>query len=187
MLSRNTFVAVTLLTAGWAASPSAFAQGPRHMGGHGPGARKERPAKVPTPDKHGAAAQVSIDKFARMTPELRQKALAKLPPERAEKLRKQLNDYNQMTPQQQAAAREQLEAFRNLPPERQEGMRKAFSRFSRQPADRQQAIRQELNQLRALPEAERQARLSSSEFTGLFNNNERKIIRDMSDLPATLH
>jgi hypothetical protein len=88
-----------------------------------------------------------------------------------------------MTPEQQAAAREQLNAFRSLPPERQEGMRKAFSKFSREPAERQQAIRQELNQLRALPEADRQTRLNSPELKQRFSNNERKIIRDLSDLP----
>ncbi|MDQ2949959.1 MAG: DUF3106 domain-containing protein [Acidobacteriota bacterium] len=117
-----------------------------------------------------------------MSPEERQKALANLPPERAEKLRKQLNDYNNMTPQQQAAAREQLNAFRNLPPEHQEKLRKAFSKFSGEPADRQQEMRQELNQLRGLPEAERKARLNSAEFKDRFNNNERKIVHEMSDL-----
>lgn len=141
----------------------------------------ERSARAHKPDKNGAA-RAPIDEFIRMSPEERQKALANLPPERAEKLRKQLSDYNNMTPQQQAAAREQLNAFRNLPPERQEKLRKAFSKFSGEPADRQQEMRQELNRLRGLPEADRKARLNSPEFKDRFNNNERKIVREMSDL-----
>ena len=140
-----------------------------------------QPSATPKPDKTGPA-NAPIEDFARMSPEERQKALANLPPKRAEKLRKQLNDYNKMTPQQQAAAREQLNAFRNLPPERQEKLRKSFSKFSGEPADRQQEMRQELNQLRGLPEAERKARLNSAAFKDRFNNNERKIVREMSDL-----
>lgn len=177
MLGRTTIFAIVLCWASMATGPFALAQGRRGM-------RAPRPA-VPhsaPPAKAPKAAHDSIDEFARMSPEQREKTLAKLPPERAEKLRKQLDEYSKMTPQQQAAAREQLAAFRNLPPQRQEEMRKAFSNFSRQPVERQQVIREELDQLRGLPEADRQARLNSPEFQGLFTNNERKIIRDMSGL-----
>ena len=181
MPRRNTIFAIALLTAVFA-NPNGFAQGRKGMGpGRHPAARPERPAKAPK-SKRDSAARAPIDEFAHMSPEERQTALAKLPPGRADKVRKQFNDYNNMTPGQQAVARQQLDAFRNLPPERQEGMRKAFSKFSREPADRQQAMRQELNQLRGLPEAERRERLNGPEFNGRFTNNERKIVREMSDL-----
>lgn len=182
MRKRHIIFAISLVVVDWAISPAALAQGRRGIAnGRHQVARPERAAKVPRPDKN-SSAQGSIDNFARMSPDQRQQALAQLPPQRAEKVRKQLNAYSNMSPEQQAAAREQLNAFRNLTPERQEGMRKAFSKFSRQPAERQQLIRQELNQLRGLPQADRSERLNSPEFQGLFNNNERKIIREMSDL-----
>lgn len=187
MPRRNTIFAISLLAVGLATlSSPALAQ--RHRSGpmgRPPSARlpKQPPAHPqPSAKDKTSPAQAPIEEFARMSPEERQKALANLPPERAEKLRKQLNDYNNMTPQQQAAAREQLNAFRNLPPEHQEKLRKAFSKFSGEPADRQQEMRQELNQLRGLPEAERKARLNSAEFKDRFNNNERKIVHEMSDL-----
>jgi hypothetical protein len=183
MPRRNALFVSSLLAICLVIPPSAFAQGHRSAGmGRHPQPHAKRSPNAPKPNRNsGVPAQ--IDEFARMSPERRQEALAKLPPDRAEKLRKQLEIYGKMTPEQQAAAREQLNAFRSLPPERQEGMRKAFSKFSREPAERQQAIRQELNQLRALPEADRQTRLNSPELKQRFSNNERKIIRDLSDLP----
>lgn len=191
MPRQNTIFAISLLAAGLATSSSpALAQSRRGMPtGRPPAARPPaRPpahpppsAKAPRQDQNGPA-HAPIEEFARMSPEERQKALAKLPPERAEKLQKQLNDYNKMNPEQQAAAREQLDAFRNLPPARQEKLRKVFSKFSGEPAERQQEMRQELNQLRELPEADRRARLNSPEFKRRFNNNERKIVREMTDL-----
>ena len=164
------------------ATPNGFAQSRRGMGpGRHPMGRPEPLGRAPNAGK-GGARPTPIDEFARMPPMERQKALNRLPPQRAEKVRKQLDEYNNMTPGQQAVAREQLDAFRNLPPERQEGMRKAFAKFSREPAPRQQAMRTELNELRGLPEPERRERLSSPDFHGRFSNNERKIIREMSDL-----
>ena len=190
MPRRTTIFAILLLATGWATlSSPALAQ--RHRSGpmgRAPAARppKQRPehpqpSATPKTDKT-SPAHAPIEAFARMAPEERQKVLASLTPERAEKLRKQLNDYSNMTPQQQTAARELLNAFSNLPPERQEKLRKAFSKFAGENADRQQEMRQELNQLRGLPEAERKARLNSAEFKDRFNNNERKIVREMSDL-----
>ena len=181
MPQRTIIFSIAMLAAAFA-TPCGFAQGRRGMGpGHHPAARPERLGKAPKSNQDGVA-QTPIDEFARMSPQERQKVLGRLPPGRADKVRKQLDDYNHMTPGQQAAAREQLDAFRNLPPQRQEGMRKAFAKFSREPAERQQAMRQELNQLRGLPEAERRERLNSPEFNGRFTNNERKIVREMSDL-----
>lgn len=179
----KTIFATALLALCLTASPSALAQGRRGMGmGRHPAARPERPVKAPRPGRSDPV-RTPIDEFQHMSPDQRQAALSKLPPERADKLRKQLQEYSQLTPEQQTVARERLEAFRNLPPERQAGMRKAFNSFSQQAPERQQAMRQELNQLRGIPEAERQARFSSPDFKGRFSGAEQKIIGEMSDLP----
>ncbi|MGI8741481.1 MAG: DUF3106 domain-containing protein [Bryobacteraceae bacterium] len=151
--------------------------GARHAAAPPP--RVPKPAKAP---KTPAADHTPIDQFERMSPEERQKALAKLPPERAEKLQKQLKEYSQLTPEQQAAAREQLEMFRHLPPERQEALRKAFNKFSHAPADRQQSMRQELNQLRAMSPPDRRERMNAPEFKSRFNRNEQKMLSEMSNL-----
>lgn len=151
------------------------------MGPH-PSLHPDRPVKARKAGNVLKAGPTPIDEFQRMSPEDRQKALAKLAPDRAEKLRKQLKDYSHLTPEQQAVAKEQLDMFRHLPPERQQAMRKAYDKFSQQPPDRQEAIRQELNQLRGMTEEDRQTRLASRELKARFNKNERQMIGEMSGL-----
>jgi Protein of unknown function (DUF3106) len=183
MLRRHAIFVVALTGIFLACSAPALAQGHRSMGmGRRPPARTERPVKVPKAAQTSKAEKTPLDEFQRMSPEERQKALSKLPPDRAEKLRKQLQEYNQLTPEQQAVAKEQLDTFRHLPPERQQALRKTFNKFSQQPPDRQAAIRQELNQLRGMSETDRQARLASPELKSRFNKNERQMIEEMSGL-----
>src|SRR5438067_12242093 len=104
---RRRAISVALAGILLACSSTAYAQGRRGMGmGRRPPARPERPAKIPRGEKTPNAKKTPIDEFQRMSPEERQKALAKLPPDRAEKVRKQLEEYSQLTPEQQALARE---------------------------------------------------------------------------------
>src|ERR1700722_19443369 len=87
-------------------SPPVLAQRGRGKGGRGAqGSRQEAP----------------LETFERMTPEEREQAMANLPPERRDKLEKQLKAYDRLTPSQKS----QLEWFNHLPPARQEAFRKA--------------------------------------------------------------
>src|SRR3954463_12643809 len=56
-----------------------------------------------------------VDRWNRMTPSDREKALSKLPPGQRDKIQQQLNRYNNLTPEQ----RRQLRTFNQLPPEKQ--------------------------------------------------------------------
>lgn len=183
MLRRQAILRLTLAGIFLACStsiltPTALGQGRRgiSMGRNPATARPERLPKTPK------STRTPLDEFQRMSPQERQKALDKLPADRAEKLRKQLQEYSKLTPEQQAVAKEQLQMFHNLPPERQQAMRKVFNQFLRQPSDRQQAMRQELNQLRDMPEADRQARLASPDLKSRFSKNEHKMLEEMSGL-----
>src|SRR5215467_11793844 len=88
--------------------------------------------KLPGPNK-----QAALERFSRMTPDERQRALDRLPPERREKIEQQLRQYNSMSP----VERRQLEAFRDLPPERQETVRRIYRRMNNLPEDRRTAVR----------------------------------------------
>lgn len=112
-----------------------------------------------------------------MTPEQRENALASLPPERREKLQKQLKVYDQLTP----AQRSQLDWFNHLSPDRQEAFRKAYKQFVKEPPERQQTMREEISHLTTMPQAERQARLASPEVRSRFNKNEQHILGQMSE------
>lgn len=138
-------------------------------------------AKSPGP-RTPAAPPTAIDEFVKMSPEERDKALAKLAPERAEKLQKQIKEYSQLSPPQQAAAREQLERLRQLPPERQQAVRKAFDKFSHAPPERQEAMRQELSQFRGLSPSEREQRMSGADFKQRFSGAEQKMLREISNV-----
>src|SRR5712664_896702 len=67
-----------------------------------------------------------VDKWNRMPPAERDKALAKLPPGQRDKIQQQLNRYNNLTPQQ----RGQLQKFNQLPAEKQNQLRRLFSQYN---------------------------------------------------------
>src|SRR5438105_6592168 len=103
MLRRHAIFVIALTGISLGSSAPAPAQGRRGMGmGRRPPTRTERPIKPPKAEQAPKAEKTPLDEFQRMSPEERQKALEKLPPDRAEKLRKQLKEYSQLTPEQQA-------------------------------------------------------------------------------------
>lgn len=167
-----------LLTAALALSlplpPGLLAQG-RRMGGMGrhPSPRPERVPKAP---------KTPVDEFEKMSPEQQRKALAKLPPERRQKIEERLQNLRSLTPEQRTALKQEYGRFAELPPARQEAVRNAFKKFGNQPPDRQQSIRDELNHLSGMPPEERSSFMDSKDFRRQYNHNEQQIIKDMSDL-----
>jgi hypothetical protein len=123
-----------------------------------------------------------IDTWDRMSPEERQKALAKLPPERRKKIEEQLNQYKNLTPSEKRDLRSRYQGFNQLSPEKQSQARRVYQQFGKLPADRQGTVRSEFENLRSMPEAERTSRLNSEDFRSKYNNNEQGILRNFSGL-----
>lgn len=135
------------------------------------------------PDRPAAQQQPpdnSIDRWNRMSPEERERELAKLPPARARMIRQRIKRYNQMNPEEQQALRERYQMFSQLPPEKRQVVRQRVRELQSLPGPRQRAIHGEVMQLRTFPDAERQARLNSDEFHNQFSPQEQQIIRDLS-------
>ena len=128
------------------------------------------------PEKAARTKQTPIERFQKMPPVERQQELAKLPADRRDKLERQLQHYDQLTPVQ----KERLDWFNQLPPERQTQFRKAFQKFQAEPQDRRQAMRKELQKLKNLPEDERKARLASPDFQTRYSKNEQGLLADMA-------
>ena len=155
---------------------------------------KDRPAqkapKGPAPNgaprlnKKGGERlpRTPVDRFNRMTPEERQRALEKLPPERRKKFEEQLKHYNSLTPAERREERFRYQAFNQFPPEKQNQARRLFRQFGDLPQERQGPIRQEFEHLRTLPEAERRARMNSDEFRNKYDSHEQKFLSDLSGL-----
>ncbi|MGA2591453.1 MAG: DUF3106 domain-containing protein [Bryobacteraceae bacterium] len=122
-----------------------------------------------------------IDRWNRMSPEERERQLAKLPPERARLIRERLRQYNQLPPEEKETLRENYQRFTQLPPEKQEIVRQRMREFRELPQARRLVIRHEMEALRALPESERHARMNSEAFRTQFSPPEQQIIRDVTE------
>jgi hypothetical protein len=135
------------------------------------------------PDRAAAQQQPSdnsIDRWNRMSPEERERELAKLPPARARMIRQRIRRYNQMNPDEQQVLRERYQTFSQLPPDKRQIVRQRMHEFQQLPGPRQQIVHTEVEQFRLLSEPQRQARMSSEEFRGQFSAREQQIIRDLS-------
>ncbi|MGO4885184.1 MAG: DUF3106 domain-containing protein [Bryobacteraceae bacterium] len=133
------------------------------------------------PDKSTSPAfENSIDRWNRMSPEERERELAKLPPARARMIRQRIARYNKMNPEAQQALRERYQTFSQLPPDTQQVVRQRLGEFRHLPMERQTAVHRETVEMRKLPEAQRQARLNSDDFRSRYSPQEQQIIRDLS-------
>src|SRR5436190_18557983 len=80
-----------------------------------------QPKRPPVrPGKMGAPPNGMIERLNRMTPEQRQRALDRLPPERREKVERRLENFNALPPEEKDRLRQQYQAFQKLPPEKQD-------------------------------------------------------------------
>jgi len=114
-----------------------------------------------------------------MSPEQRERELAKLPPARAKQIRQRIWAYNHMRPEQRQALSERYQAFSQLPPEKQQVVRERLREFRQLPQARQSLVHREVVQLRSLPKPQRRERLNSEEFRSRFSPQERQVIRDL--------
>src|ERR1700681_2449476 len=107
----------------------------------------------------------AVQRLLNMTPEEREKALARLPPERRAQIEQRLNRLAQLPPEQLAELQRRYQAFQSLP------------------RDRQDAVRLELQSLRALPPRLRQRRLASPGFQREYSPEEQRLLRESMGLP----
>src|SRR6266700_3733102 len=88
----------------------------------GPAQSWQGGAKRPKAAKN---VRTPIDEFMRMSPEERQKALDRLPPQKRRRLRERLERFNQLPQRQQHTLRNMYGRLNQLPPDRQQVVRKS--------------------------------------------------------------
>jgi hypothetical protein len=136
-----------------------------------------RPNRAPRLANPGAVVQ----RLMRMTPEQRERALQKLPPERQARIREQLQRFDSL-PKAEQERRLQLGAtFANLPPETQNLVRRQIRAFNQLPEDRRRIVGAAFQRLRRLPPAERQARMARPAFQNRFTPEEQQMLSDLSE------
>ena len=144
-------------------------------------ARPVPPPKVPPMVRQAQQAAV-LERWSRMTPEQRAKALERLPPARRARIEEQLNRYQNLSDEERRQLQFRSQMFNQLPPERQDIARRMFRQFSLLPPDRQAAVREEFQSLRGMPEADRRTRIQSPEFNEAYNPREQMFLRQFTRL-----
>jgi hypothetical protein len=138
-------------------------------------------AKVPKgPAPRFANPGNVVQQLMQMTPEQRERALEKLPPQRQAQIRERLQQFDSLPKQQQERRLAQLRELASLPPETQAVVRRQMQAFNQLPADRKQVVGPEMQRLRRMSEGERQARIASEGFQNRFSPAEQQILSDIS-------
>jgi hypothetical protein len=146
--------------------------------------RPAQPPRPPAPPK--GAAKVNnpgasvAQRLMRMTPEQRERALEKLPPQQQAQIRQRLERLDNLPPQQRERVIQQYQEFQSLSPEKQNLVTRQIQAINHLPDDRGPVVRAELQRLRRMPENEREARMASEEFKGKFTPAEQQMLSDIS-------
>ena len=113
-----------------------------------------------------------------MPPAERERALAQLPPDRQEKVRQQLQRYDQMPPERKA----QLQRLWDLPADKQQKVRQSMRELGQQPVERRRAMWQQLQHMNQMTHDERKHYFKSEDFKGQFTKPEQEIMKNMSEI-----
>jgi hypothetical protein len=147
------------LALAWSASR---AQGGQVTKGPAP-APKVPAAKPQTGNKAGGGKQVAaeaLERLLNMSPEERQKALSKLPPQQQKQLQTRLDNLERQTPEQRAQTLERTRQLEVLPPQRQK------------------AVTSQIQSMNKLSFADQRQILNSPEFKQNFSPEEQQIVRE---------
>jgi hypothetical protein len=126
----------------------------------------------------------TLDRWNKMTPNQRTRALASLPPERRKQIQARLDQFNALPKAEQDRMRRRYDRFSHLAPERQAIVKRQIQAYGKLADDRRPAISREFEQLRRLPSDERKARVNSEEFRNRYSPREQQLLADLSDAMA---
>ena len=139
-------------------------------------ARRTKPG---TPRRIPISKKNALERFQGLSPEQRQRALDRLPPERRKEVEKRIESYNQLTPEERDRLQGRLNDFSRWSPARKEKAREVFRRFQEIPAARRQVLREEFNSWRSLTDDELESRVASDEYHSKYSDKERDILEEL--------
>jgi Protein of unknown function (DUF3106) len=147
-----------------------------------PPAAQIRPSPPPpkAPKKINDPGASIAQWLLQMTPEQRERALEKFPPERQAQIRERLAKLDALPPQQQQRLIQQYQMLASLPQDKQLLVRAQIQAYNQMPQERKDVVGPELQRLRRLPEDKREARLASDDFKSKFTPSEQKMMEDIS-------
>ena len=131
-------------------------------------------------------APQTLDKLSRLSPEERQRALAKLPAQRRDNIEKRLQEFDKMPAGQQERVRERLEKLNALPQERRVEVRRSIQEFSTFPQERKAGLNREVRKLAAMDPAVREQYLASPGFRDKYSEGDRRLIADLVEVAPSV-
>ena len=108
-----------------------------------------------------------------------------LPPERQNHLLDRLRSFNSQSPQKKAQILNRMETFEHMTPQQQQAARNLFDRYHNLPDDQKSKVSQAYRRLRGMPPAARNELLNSDEFRNNYTDDERDLLRGMTDLDVS--
>ena len=105
-----------------------------------------------------------------------------LPPEKQNNLMNRLRNFNSQPPEKKAQILNRMETFERMSPQQQERARNLFQRYRTLPDDQKSKVSQAYRRLRGMPPSARTELLNSDEFRNHYTEDERDLLRGMTDL-----
>jgi hypothetical protein len=106
-----------------------------------------------------------------------------LPPQQQTVIRRRLRAWNALPAEKREALLERQQIWEQLPPEQRRQVRESLlPRWQILPVPRRQVILSKLRELRDLDGAQRSAKLGDETFLGSMNEEDRRMLRDLSSL-----
>lgn len=102
----------------------------------------------------------------------------RLPPTDQQRLAEQLHQVNGLTPDQRQRRLARTEMLEHLPPAERMQVERSFRVWPTLPLERQTIMKNAFRDLRNVPPEQRQTVLDSARYQGVFNEQERSILRD---------
>jgi len=188
----RSYAAVTVCL-GLLAAPSFAAEQPNPKGGGHPAVapKSPKPSQARPPAAAGqqgrgqgraGSPQDPVDRFMKMSPEQREKALSKLPPQRRENIERRLNELEKLPPEARTRLMNAAEMLRAMPPERQQMVRQALRRFQQMPEERHAVVQTEMQKMEPLTDEQRRERMNSEEFRNRYTPAEQQMMRNMLEV-----
>lgn len=157
--------------------------------GHPPAARQqqaERPQQGPHPQGH---AGDWLRRYKDLSPEEQERALQNdpafrsLPPEKQQLYLHRLQRFSNLPPQRQLQMLNRMETWEHLTPEQKTEAKQVFSQFRQLPPERKRMVETAVRDLRAMPPDQREQVINSDRFKGMFSDQERDMMREVTRLP----
>ena len=93
-----------------------------------------------------------------------------------------MRKFNSQPPEKKAQILNRMETFEHMTPQQQQSARNLFDRYRNLPADQKDKVSQAYRRLRGMPPSARNELLNSDEFRNNYNDEERDLLRGMTDL-----